>query len=232
MAHSQSSPRKLTVKIQLFVEEFLKDFNGTQAAIRAGYSKKTAMVQAWELLRKPEIASLVAARKAELMAARRLSLDEWVDLVQKMALYDPRAFFDKFGNPTEIPELSGESAMALAQFEVEELFDGQGESRKKIGYCRKVKLLDRTPYILMLGKYLNAFPSTSKALAGPVARDVTPFDPSKLTDHELRELYRMRRKMQGQPDSAPSSAGQESRAVVIVGPESNAEGENKEGGQQ
>jgi phage terminase small subunit len=35
----------LTVKQQLFVAEYLKDLNATQAAIRAGYSEKTADVQ-------------------------------------------------------------------------------------------------------------------------------------------------------------------------------------------
>jgi hypothetical protein len=80
------------------------------------------------------------------------------DLVTKLAMYDPRKMFDKFGNPMEVPDLGRLSGMALAGFEIEELFDGKGEERKKIGYVRKVKLLDRTPYIMALGKYLNAFP--------------------------------------------------------------------------
>ena len=45
----------LTKKQQLFVEEYLKDLNATQAAIRAGYSAKTAYAIAEKLLRKAEI---------------------------------------------------------------------------------------------------------------------------------------------------------------------------------
>lgn len=45
----------LTDKQVLFVFEYLRDFNGTQAAIRAGYEAKSAASQAWKLLRKPEI---------------------------------------------------------------------------------------------------------------------------------------------------------------------------------
>lgn len=45
----------LTVKQTLFVFEYLRDFNGTQAAIRAGYEEKNAASQAWKLLRRPEI---------------------------------------------------------------------------------------------------------------------------------------------------------------------------------
>jgi len=42
--------RKLTPKQQRFVDEYLIDLNATQAAIRAGYSAKTADVQAARLL--------------------------------------------------------------------------------------------------------------------------------------------------------------------------------------
>ena len=43
----------LTAKQARFVEEYLVDLNGTQAAIRAGYSPKTAAATASRLLRKP-----------------------------------------------------------------------------------------------------------------------------------------------------------------------------------
>lgn len=46
---------KLNDRQAAFVREYLVDFNGTQAAIRAGYSKRTAGVQAHDLLKKPEI---------------------------------------------------------------------------------------------------------------------------------------------------------------------------------
>lgn len=45
----------LTAKQQRFVDEYLKDLNATQAAIRAGYSKKTAASIGQENLTKPEI---------------------------------------------------------------------------------------------------------------------------------------------------------------------------------
>lgn len=48
-----------------FVREYLADFNATQAAIRAGYSKTSAYSQASDLLRKPEIQrALAQARDA------------------------------------------------------------------------------------------------------------------------------------------------------------------------
>ncbi|MGJ1431605.1 terminase small subunit [Sphingobacterium spiritivorum] len=63
---SEDSPTKLTTNQRRFVEEYCKDFNATQAAIRAGYSEKTAAVVGHENLRKPNISQAINARLDEL----------------------------------------------------------------------------------------------------------------------------------------------------------------------
>ena len=55
----------LTAKQQRFCDEYLIDLNATQAAIRAGYSKKTAKVIAAENLSKPNIKEYIDMRMAE-----------------------------------------------------------------------------------------------------------------------------------------------------------------------
>ena len=57
--------KKLTAKQQLFCDEYLIDLNATQAAIRAGYSKKTAYSIGQENLNKPEIKEYIEKRMAE-----------------------------------------------------------------------------------------------------------------------------------------------------------------------
>lgn len=56
---------KLTAKQQRFCDEYLLDLNATQAAIRAGYSEKTARVIACENLTKPYIQEYIEKRMAE-----------------------------------------------------------------------------------------------------------------------------------------------------------------------
>ena len=56
---------KMTAKQMRFCDEYLIDLNATQAAIRAGYSKKTANRIATENLSKPVIKEYIAARMAE-----------------------------------------------------------------------------------------------------------------------------------------------------------------------
>ncbi len=67
----------MTPKQKRFVEEYLIDLNATQAAIRAGYSKKTAESIGHENLRKPKIAAAVAERQAA--RAERVQMDQdWI----------------------------------------------------------------------------------------------------------------------------------------------------------
>ena len=54
----------MTPKQSAFVDEYVIDFNGTQAAIRAGYSPRSAAAIANENLTKPEIAAAVRERTA------------------------------------------------------------------------------------------------------------------------------------------------------------------------
>ncbi len=55
----------MTPKQKRFVAEYLIDLNATQAAIRAGYSEKTAYSIGQENLKKPEVAEAVIAAQAE-----------------------------------------------------------------------------------------------------------------------------------------------------------------------
>lgn len=57
--------KKLTAKQQRFCDEYLVDLNATQAAIRAGYSKKTAYSIGQENLKKPEISEYIKKRMDE-----------------------------------------------------------------------------------------------------------------------------------------------------------------------
>lgn len=67
----------MTSRQEMFCREYMLDLNATQAAIRAGYSKKTASRIGPELLGKPCVASRVAELKRE--RAEKLELDAaWV----------------------------------------------------------------------------------------------------------------------------------------------------------
>ncbi|EAM8407009.1 terminase small subunit [Salmonella enterica] len=77
---------KLTDKQELFAREYLKDLNATQAAIRAGYSEKTARSVGSENLTKPGIQEYIAQLNQERM--NRLQIDADYVLRQAVKLHE------------------------------------------------------------------------------------------------------------------------------------------------
>lgn len=67
----------LTPKQQRFVEEYLVDLNATQAAIRAGYSARTAQEQSSRLLSNAMVAAAIAKAKEERAEATKITA-QWV----------------------------------------------------------------------------------------------------------------------------------------------------------
>ena len=75
----------LTPKQQRFVEEYLIDLNATQAAIRAGYSEKTAKEIGSENLTKPNIAKAIEEAQESLSNKTQLTVDMIVNGLLKEA---------------------------------------------------------------------------------------------------------------------------------------------------
>jgi phage terminase small subunit len=65
----------MTDKQEIFCTEYLKDFNATKAAERAGYSPKTAYSIGHENLKKPEIQNKITKAKTEIVNKNRISID-------------------------------------------------------------------------------------------------------------------------------------------------------------
>lgn len=146
-------PRQtLTAKQAAFVAEYLVDKNATQAAIRAGYSKRTAASIGEENLRKPEIASAVAANLAKQADTLELSAERILKERARLAFLDPRKLFDEDGAPKPIQALDPDTAAAIVGIDVLEQYEGAGESRRFIGYVKKYRLAGKDSSLAALEK--------------------------------------------------------------------------------
>lgn len=77
---------ELNDRQRAFCEEYVKDFNGKQAAIRAGYSESTAESMAWRLIKMPKVSLYIDQLKRE--RSERTKIDgDWV-LVQLSEMFD------------------------------------------------------------------------------------------------------------------------------------------------
>jgi len=77
---------KLSHKQQRFVEEYLVDMNGSAAAIRAGYSRRTARSIGSENLTKPDVAAAIAAAQQKVATKLEVTVEEvlrfWADTMR------------------------------------------------------------------------------------------------------------------------------------------------------
>ncbi len=143
----------LTPKQELFCQEYIIDLNATQAAIRSGYSAKTAYSIGEENLKKPDI----DLRIKELMKVRsertEITQDRVLQEYARLAFLDPRKFFDANGNLINVVDLDDETAAALAGIEVTTEKDKDGD----LSFTKKVKLNDKGRALDSLARHLGMF---------------------------------------------------------------------------
>lgn len=147
--------RPLNEKQRRFVDEYLADLNATQAAIRAGYSKRTAAQQGWDLLRNPKVEAAIAEGKRERGARTQITQDRVLQEVARIAFLDLRKALNADGSLKAITELDDDTAAALAGLDLLEEFEGHGEDRQQIGWTKKMKLADKVRALELLMRHMG-----------------------------------------------------------------------------
>lgn len=89
-----AKPKKLPTKADLFVLEYLKDLNGAQAAIRAGYSPACARQTAYELLALPDVQAKVQGAMEQRAERVGIEADDVVRRIRDIAYSDPRELIE------------------------------------------------------------------------------------------------------------------------------------------
>mgnify|MGYP000964449099 CR=1 FL=1 len=144
---------KLTAKQIRFVDEYLVDFNATQAAIRAGYSKKTAAFIGAENLKKPKIAEEIARRQKDLQRRTEVTQDRVVKELARVAFADASVVC-----VTDFDKLTEDQRAAI-----------QGIKPTNFGW--EIKLCDKIKALELLGRHIGMFNdklSLSGADGGPL----------------------------------------------------------------
>lgn len=147
--------KDLTQKQKRFVDEYVIDFNATQAAIRAGYSAKTAYVIGAENLKKPKIHSLVQERLDEQSARAVVKVEKILDEEKCLAYADPRKIVDpKTGAPLPLHQIPEEVARSIASVEIKEFTDEKGNVKQRL---YKYRLWDKGRSLERLGRHKGMY---------------------------------------------------------------------------
>lgn len=160
--------KKLTDKQAAFVDEYLKDLNATQAAIRAGYSEATANREGSRLLSNVDIQSLIAERQnkrsertqiTQDMVLRELALVAFADMANYVTIEEGGAM--KMLTFDEMPEGASRVVSGIK----EKTVITETEGGKKINKISNVeyKHHDKMKALDLLGKHLGMFKDGSGA---------------------------------------------------------------------
>lgn len=133
--------------------EYLKDVNATKAAIRAGYSARTAGSMGARLLKKVSVRKAVQAAQAARAARVEVQADDVLRELLRIARADIAQAFDESGALLPVQAMPEDVRRAIASIEVEQVGGDEGA----VSFVKKVRFWDKSRGLEMLGKHLKLF---------------------------------------------------------------------------
>lgn len=165
----------LSPKQEQFCREYLVDLNATQAAMRSGYSPKTANEQGSRLLANVSVSARISKLRSEQAKRLDITADRVLKELGKLAFSNLGDYFKVQTDGSAVIDLSSltpDQAAALQEITIDEYQDGKGETARQVKRIR-IKLGDKKGALDSIAKHLGMF--TNKEL-----------DPSALAPGTIR----------------------------------------------
>lgn len=175
-------------KQKRFCEEYIKDFNGSAAARRAGYSHKGDKERAAVLLNTPDVQEYLGELIQGIKERNELEVDQLIQELKRIAFSDMGEFYDENNKIRPVAEIDPEARAALETYQDDVSQLKYGEKRS-----RRVRLASKLDAIEKLMRYLGAYERDNKQKS---EFDLT----SKTTDELYRELQTIRKRRQKQSE--------------------------------
>lgn len=141
----------LTARQKRFVQEYLIDLNATQAAIRAGYSAKTAEQQGYQLLQKTSVLKAIQEAMGKRSERTEITADRVLQELAKIGFSDMRTF-TKWSNRgvalIDSDQLTQDQAACVAEV---------SQTITEAGGSIKFKLHDKVAALEKIGRHLGMF---------------------------------------------------------------------------
>lgn len=141
----------LTDKQEMFCREYLIDLNATQAAIRAGYSAKTANRTASENLSKPDVQSRIAELKAQRNDLVGINATYVLNRLVEIDQMDVLDILTSTGELKSVAEWPKVWRTTLSGLEVMEM----ASEGNTAALLKKIKWPDKVKNLELLGKHIS-----------------------------------------------------------------------------
>jgi phage terminase small subunit len=148
----------LTDKQRRFCNEYLIDWNATQAAIRAGYSEKTAQMIGSENLSKPIIQAYIEIAKDKIEERLGLSKDKILKEHAKLAFSNIARLHDTWITRKEFETLPDDEKSCIAEIVTQIRTEWEGRGPNKTAYeveYVKIKLYDKQKALDSISKIMG-----------------------------------------------------------------------------
>lgn len=144
--------KKLTDKQEMFCREYLIDLNATQAAIRAGYSERTARSIGQRMLTNVDIEKRLSELKGDRNERVSVNADYVLDRLMQIDQLDVADILDVNGDLLPVRKWSKAWRTSVNAIEVIQMSKGDMDIET---FLKKVKLPDKLKNLELLGKHVD-----------------------------------------------------------------------------
>lgn len=151
--------KALSERDRKFADEYLKDYNATRAAKRAGFSPVSAHVEGCLALKKPKVIAHIRQRQAALAKKYEVTQERIVAELAKIGFSTMGDYMrvTPDGQPyIDLSDLQEAEAAALSEITVDDYVDGRGDNARDVKRV-KIKLHDKKGALVDLAKHLGMF---------------------------------------------------------------------------
>lgn len=144
-----------TFRRRKFCLEFIKDFNGTRAAERAGFSKKTSGYKSVSLLKEPKVQETIRGLIKDQEIRLGITADKILALSYEIASADIIGCFDEHGALKKVEDIPEALRRTISSIDIDEIWEHEGREKIQIGVTKKIKFWNKDKQIEFLGKHLK-----------------------------------------------------------------------------
>jgi phage terminase small subunit len=167
---------ELTPKIKRFCEEYIKDLNGKQAAIRAGYSEKTAEQQASRLFSNVKVQNFISELKKTLSNKNEGLAQQVIDELKKIGFANIQDYIQSENEIKDLSKISRDKAASVESIKKTVIeMGGTGESVSKKTSIQ-FKLYDKISALEKIGRHLGIFELDNQQKAAVINVNITDDD--------------------------------------------------------
>ena len=184
--------RPLSPRENNFVGEYLIDLHGTKAAIRAGYSPRTAAVQASDLLKRPNVIAAIQERRDRHARHLDISAERVLDEMAACAFSNMQDFWPTPGERLDLSKIDRRLTAAVSTLKIKEtLVVGKDGEPAMIERLTEIKLYNKLSALEKLGDHLGLFEAPDRDSLEERVKRMTP-DERVTRMEQILEMARQR----------------------------------------